>query len=416
MSQPLKRIQQYEDMGIGLFIHWGLYSQLSVGEWTEYIHERNQQKYEQLIDRFTASDFNADDIVAQAKRMGAKYIVLTTKHHEGFFLYDTHGLSDFDVMHSPAKRDLISEFVSACRKNGIKPFFYMATYDWHSPLYEHDFDAYLEYLRKSVEILAKNYGPVGGFWFDGNWNKKTANWKLDELYGTIRRYQPDAMIINNTGLKNRGKISNQEIDAVTYERHTPDLIYHGENDGKYVAGETSLTLNQHWGYATQDLDYKSPREVIENVAHARHVGANILVNIGLDGTGNIIPIQRSYMELLGKWTAMAHDALYKTRPDSERLSNGHPRDFVLTDSNNSYLFIQDLGVVGNENVVLGGEGSNLRSFVGFYDKITKISWLDNQQPIHFMQDSQRGTLTIDANGYSYGRDWVIRIAKVDLKK
>ena len=91
----------------------------------------------------------------------------------------------------------------------------MASYDWHHPDYEANFDNFLEYLRKSVEILCTNYGPIGGFWFDGNWNKKQANWKLDELYGTIRKYQPETIIINNTGLKNRGKISDPQIDAVT---------------------------------------------------------------------------------------------------------------------------------------------------------------------------------------------------------
>ncbi len=189
MQKIEPRIKQYEDMGLGLFIHWGLYSQLGVGEWTEFIHERPQAEYEQAIHTFTAADFNPKQIVHEAKKMGAKYIVLTTKHHEGFFLYDTHGLSDFDVMHSPAGRDLIKEFVDACNNEGIKPFFYMATYDWHNPLYKTDFNAYLEYLRKSVELLCTNYGTIGGLWFDGNWNKKDADWHLDELYGTIRRYQ-----------------------------------------------------------------------------------------------------------------------------------------------------------------------------------------------------------------------------------
>ena len=175
MSEPLARIKDYEDMGLGLFVHWGLYSQLSCGEWTELIHERPREEYERLAETFTAEDFDAADLVAAAKEMGAGYITLTTKHHEGFFLYDTCGLSTFDAPHSAAGRDLVREFVDACHAGGIKPFFYMATYDWHSPLYETDFDAYLEYLRASVEILCKNYGEVGGFWFDGNWNKKDAD-------------------------------------------------------------------------------------------------------------------------------------------------------------------------------------------------------------------------------------------------
>ncbi|MFD1418732.1 alpha-L-fucosidase [Companilactobacillus keshanensis] len=411
MNVPLKRIRDYEDLGLGLFIHWGLYSQLSQGEWTEFIHGINKEKYEKLANTFSAKDFDAEEIVQQAKSMGAKYIVLTSKHHEGFFLYDSQGLSDFDSVHSLAKRDLIKEFVDACHKYDIKPFLYMATYDWHNPLYEKDFNKYLEYLRKSVEILSKNYGSIGGFWFDGNWNKKDADWHLDDLYGTIRKYQPDAMIINNTGLKNRGKIINPEIDAVTYERGTPDSINHGEDGQKYVAGEISLTLNQHWGYAKSDINFKSPREVIETICHARDIGANILVNIGLTGTGKIPTISEEYMKFIGVWMDHNKQAIYKTRPTD--IESGYQmKDFALSDEKDLYLFIFDLKIVGNSNVVLGGEGVNPRSFTGINKQAKKISWLDNKEKLSFTQNNDM--LTIDATGFKYGTDLIVRVAKVEF--
>lgn len=412
MTTPLKRIKNYENLGLGLFIHWGLYSQLKVGEWTEFIHKQKKDKYEQLIYTFNASEFDATAIVHTAKTMGAKYIVLTTKHHEGFFLYDTKGLSSFDVMHSPANRDLIKEFVNACHKENIQPFFYMATYDWHTPLYTHNFDQYLHYLNDSVRLLCKNYGKIGGFWFDGNWNKKEANWRLDELYGTIREYQPDAIIINNTGLKNRGKISNSEVDVVTYERHTPDTINHGTDNEKYVAGEVSLTMNQHWGYAENDLNFKSPKEIIENIAHARQIGANILINIGLTGDGAIPAINQSYIDIISRWTKMAAPALYKAKPVVTIKANGQHQDFAIKSKDKLYLFIFNLKVAGNENVVLGGEGTNLRSFIGIHQQITQITWLDNNETLHFMQDTKQGTITINASGFEYGTNWIVRIAKV----
>lgn len=412
MQHVEKRISKYEDMGLGLFIHWGLYSQLGVGEWTEFIHNRDRSEYETLSKTFTASQFNPRQIVQEAKRMGAKYIVLTTKHHEGFFLYDTKGLSTFDAPHSAAKRDLIKEFVDACNEGGIKPFFYMATYDWHSPLYKNDFESYLEYLRQSVEILCTNYGKIGGLWFDGNWNKKEADWHLDELYGTIREHQPDAIIINNTGLKNMGKVINPEIDAVTYERHTPSSVNHGTN--KYVAGEISLTMNQHWGYANNDLSFKSPREIIENIAHSRQIGANILVNIGLTAEGSIPEMSAAYMHLLGQWTNMAAPAIYGVRPSAEVASSPDSRDFVVSDGKHQFMYIFDLKVVGNDNVVLGGEGINLRSFSGISAKIKSVTWLDNNEPVYFMQDKDKGVVTIDATGFTYGTDWVVRVARVDF--
>lgn len=413
MIEALPRIKNYEDLGIGLFIHWGLYSQLEVGEWTEYIHQRDQKKYEQLINTFSAQNFDADQIVSTAKKMGAKYIVLTTKHHEGFFLYDTQGLSSFDALHSPAKRDLVREFINACNKQGIKPFLYMATYDWHCDLYQNDFDKYLDYLLESVKLLCKNYGPIGGFWFDGDWNKKTANWKLDRLYGMIRQYQPDAIIVNNTGLKNRGKISNPEIDTVTYERKTPDQVNHGFG-GKYVAGEASITMNQHWGFAKNDINFKSTKEIIENIAHARGIGANILLNIGLTGSGKIPLMNQAIMEQIGKWIKMAQESLYDTRPQALWQANGNSKDIAVENKENVYLFIHDLKIVGNENVVLGGEGVNLRSFSGVFKKITQINWLDNEEAVSFVQDADKGILTLDTSGYTYGTDWCVRVARISF--
>ena len=114
---PAKYIADFERRGFGMFIHWGLYSQLAQGEWTMNLHHLSQTDYQKLFDQFTARDFDADKIVALAKKAGMKYITLTTRHHDGFSLYDTCGLTDYDVMHTPCGRDLEREFVEACRKN-----------------------------------------------------------------------------------------------------------------------------------------------------------------------------------------------------------------------------------------------------------------------------------------------------------
>ena len=120
---PLPRIAAFEKMGLGMFVHWGLYSQLGMGEWTYHIHNRDMKDYKKLAETFTAEDFDAEALVLTAKNAGCKYITLTTRHHEGFSLYDTCGLSNFDAPHSAAGRDLIREFVDACNKHGIVPFF-----------------------------------------------------------------------------------------------------------------------------------------------------------------------------------------------------------------------------------------------------------------------------------------------------
>ena len=144
------------------------------------------------------------------------------------------------------------------------------------------------------------------------------------------------------------------------------------------------------------------------------------MNIGPTAGGAIQPIQRNYLRLIGMWMRMAGTSVHTARPSATLVANGGIRDFALDDhdadgSDVSYLFVHDLAIVGNDNVTLGGEGSNLRSFTGATRPVAAISWLDNDQQVPFMQDVERGTLTVDANGFAYGTDWVIRVARVTYR-
>jgi Alpha-L-fucosidase len=255
---PSPRVARFERMAFGIFLHFGLYSQMEAGEWVENNRRIPRDEYLKLMNTFTAKDFSGRAFAKLAKRAGAKYITLTTRHHEGFSLYDTRGLSPLDVTHTPAKRDLIKDFVTGCRAEGILPMFYHTTLDWNDPRFDKDFPAYLQYLRDSIEILSTHYGPVGGFWFDGNWSKPKADWQEDKLYAVIRKHQPEAMIINNTGIGEMGKLGNPEIDSVTFERGRPAPLDR-RGHPKYVAAEMCHTLNYHWGTAAKDFNYLSPR-------------------------------------------------------------------------------------------------------------------------------------------------------------
>lgn len=275
VPKPEPRIAAFEKMAYGMFVHWGVSSQLGRGEWIKNIADIPDEEYDGLLDTFTAENFDADKIVSLAAKSGMKYVTLITRHHDGFSLYDAKGVSDYDALHTPAKRDFVREFVDACAKNGVAPFFYHTTLDWHNKDFNDDFDAYLKYLNASVEILCTRYGKIGGFWFDGNWSRPDADWKLDDLYGLIRKYQPEAMIINNTGIDARGEIIHPEIDAVTFEQGAPRLI---NRDGapKYVSSETCRTLNGHWGFAKNDFNYIGPAEVIKILCACRRAGSNLL--------------------------------------------------------------------------------------------------------------------------------------------
>ncbi|MEG1996424.1 MAG: alpha-L-fucosidase [Oscillospiraceae bacterium] len=163
VNKPEQRILDFQKMGFGLFMHWGIYAAKEIDCWEQFFQKTSSKDYEKNIESFTGEDFNAKEIVAMAKRAGMKYIVLTTRHHEGFSLYDTKGLCEFDSVHSPAKRDIVREFVDACHEQGISPFLYHTLVDWHQESYENNFNEYLVYLRKSIEILCTNYGEIGGF-------------------------------------------------------------------------------------------------------------------------------------------------------------------------------------------------------------------------------------------------------------
>ncbi|MBE5816396.1 MAG: alpha-L-fucosidase [Clostridiales bacterium] len=410
MLTPAPRIAQFEKMGFGMFIHWGLYSQLGVGEWTFHLHKRKMEDYKKLMDTFTAEDFDAEDIVLTAKNAGCKYITLTTRHHEGFSLYDTCGLNDFDAPHSPAKRDLVREFVDACNKHGIVPFFYHTTLDWYNKDFENDFDAYLEYLRKSVEILCTNYGKVGGLWFDGNWSKPDADWKLDELYGTIRKHQPEAMIINNTGLDARGCIGHPEIDSVTFEQGRPTPMDRSKMD-KYITAEMCYTMNDHWGIGHTDLNYKPPKELIECLCDCRKVGANYLLNVGPGPQGEIVPMQKAIMGLIGRWMEIFGEAIYEGKP-YETKSMG--KYFMLKGDKCLYIFCYSLSIAGDSNVTtLMGKYTGIYAFSGVKDKIKSIEWMDNGEDLSFTQNGE--DLMVNITPMPYGASYCVRVAKAIIE-
>ena len=413
MSYPIpeKRIAEFEKLGFGMFVHYGLYSQLGKGEWIMNKGPIAKDEYTKLFGTFTASEFDAKKIVSLAKRAGQKYIVLTARHHDGFSLYDTKGLCDYDAPHSPCKRDLAGEFVDACNCEGIKPFFYHTTLDWYQPAFENDFNSYLEYLRKSVEVLCTNYGKIGGLWFDGNWSKKDCDWKESELYATIRKHQPDAIIINNTGLSNKGKIGDPQLDSVTFEQGRPTPMDRS-NMTKYVAAEMCETLNDHWGYGTYDLNYKSVPHIIKNLCHCRKVGANYLLNIGPAGNGSIPKMQQCILELVGDWMQVNGQYIYDGKPCGV-LGDGD--NFGLDTGDSLALFAFNIAISGIGHVTAFNGTDGWHEFTGVTKKINAVKWADNNQPLEFKQQLDKEKLYVKFTGYDYGTNLVARIAKAEYK-
>lgn len=402
-------IKDFEQLGFGMFVHYGLYSQIGHGEWVFKYLKKGMSEYAKLAETFDCVGMH--EIVATAKLAGCKYICLTTRHHEGFSLYDPCGLSDFNALNSPAGRDLIAEFVEECRKVDIVPFFYHTTLDWHHPDFENNFDAYLDYLYQSVEILCTKYGKIGGLWFDGNWSKPNADWKEDKLYKMIHRLQPEAMVINNSGLHAQGKMGNPEIDSVTFERGMAQPLDR-TGQPKYMAGEMCETLCDHWGVA-DDINFKSVKTLIESLCNCRKVGANFLLNIGPNADGTVPTMQKGIMESIGRWMSTYGDAIYNGRP---YIAYNDKQEFVLKDINDektAYIFKFNVQSGGDVNVSLGFKEDGATTLERFDAKVESIKWMDNNEELAFTQNGD--TLQVNFTNFTYGQSLCVRVAKATLK-
>ena len=393
-------IKNFEKLGFGLFVHFGLYSLLGAGEWCLDLNpEVTPESYEKLTQKFVVKKTWAKELVATAKAAGCKYITITTRHHDGFSLYDTCGLNDYDAPHSACGRDLIREFVDACNAGGIVPFFYHTLLDWRDERYQKDFPAYLDYLIKSVEILCKNYGKIGGLWFDGMWNKPNEDWREDDLYATIRKYQPEAMIINNTGLNALGQVGHEELDSVTFERGAPCFV---DRSKKPIAGEMCQVLNDHWGYAKNDCNYKSLKELIENLVDCRKYGCNFLLNTGLRGNGGVNAMDGQILREIGKWVKVNAEFVYGANPCDKKAEGAE----MTRGEDCYYAIIKDVPKAGDPNVQRAGASWQVR----VDDEIEKAIWLDTGKEIPV----ENGGIAVEP--FLYGTSRCIRIAKVKLKK
>lgn len=410
---PEPRVERFERLAYGMFIHWGVYSQLGRGEWVMNREQIPVAEYTKLKDTFTAADFDGRAIARVAKDAGMKYVTLTTRHHDGFSLYDTRGLSDFDAPHSPAGRDLIAEFAEGCRAEGVVPFFYHTTLDWRWQSQSCDeaaFNEYLDYLHQSVEVLCTHYGPIGGLWFDGDWSRRTADWKHDRLYGTIRRLQPEAMIINNTGIGNEGKVSHPDVDSVTFEQSMPKALDR-RGHAKYIAGEMCQTMNSHWGIGANDFSFKSPANIIENLAGCRKVGANYLLNVGPTATGAIPDYETAALAVAGRWAEQNAIPVYEGKPTGIACQG---RDFVLAANGRLYWFVHDLRIAGHGQVTVSVGGAGPRAAQGIKHPIRQARWLDNGEELAFAQNPEAGVATVHFTGYPYGTNLVVRVAELEL--
>ncbi len=324
-AENLAAREWFQDAQFGMFIHWGVYSVLGNGEWVMHHKKMTIEAYEKLPPKFNPVKFDADAWVALAKRAGMKYITITSKHHDGFAMFDSM-VSDYDVVdHTPYKKDVLKMLADACKRQGIKLFFYHSHLDWHHPDYyprgrtgQHsgrsdagEWYKYLDYMDGQIKELCTNYGPIGGIWFDGWWDKRDADWRLGKTYKLIHDLQPQALIGNNHHV-----LPFPGEDFQMFEKDLPGKNTAGFNKEAKIGGlplETCDTVNRAWGYNKNDGSYKSTAELTHYLIRAAGHNANFLLNVGPKPDGTIQAEFVERLEGIGKWMAKNGETIYGTR-------------------------------------------------------------------------------------------------------
>ena len=307
-----------------MFIHWGVYSQLGQGEWVMQNRGIPVDSYEWLASNFNPSRFDARAWVSLAKRAGVRYITITSRHHDGFSMFATRATRYNIVDWTAFRRDPLKELADECARQGIKLFFYYSQLDWHHPDYwprggtghstgrpeSGDWTRYLDFMDQQLTELLTNYGPIGGIWFDGMWDKPDANWRLDRTYALIHRLQPAALIVPN---HHKAPLPGEDVQ--TFEQDLPGANTAGFNTTAIGALplETSLTMNESWGFNITDRKFKSTSQLVGYLVRAAGRDANLLLNIGPRPDGTIQPEAVAHLDSLGAWLRTYGTAIYGTR-------------------------------------------------------------------------------------------------------
>jgi alpha-L-fucosidase len=324
-AENLKNRQWLQDAKFGLFVHWGVYSVLGDGEWVMNNQRIDKKTYEKLPAFFNPVAYDPEEWVAIAKAAGMKYITITSKHHDGFAMFDSK-LTDWDIVdRSPYKKDVLKMLADACRKEGIKLFFYHSQLDWYQDNYyprgntgqtagrpdKGDWYKYLDFMDGQLSELLTNYGEIGGIWFDGFWDKKDADWRLDKTYSLIHSLQPACLIGSNHHL---APFPGEDFQM--FEKDLPGQKTTGFNPDQTIGAlplETCETMNNSWGFNLQDKNYKSTKSLIQYLVKAAGFNSNFLLNVGPMPNGKIQPEFVSTLKEMGVWLEKNGETIYGTR-------------------------------------------------------------------------------------------------------
>ncbi|WP_448138138.1 alpha-L-fucosidase [Sphingobacterium siyangense] len=336
-----QKMDWFEDAKLGIFIHWGIYSVDGISEsWSFFNNYINHDNYINQLNGFTAKDYKPKEWAKLIKEAGAKYTVITTKHHDGISMWNTKADKAITTLQdAAAKQDVITPFVKAIQEEGLHTGLYYSLPDWSHPYYDvftrnrkryelkgepTRWDNYVKYYQKQLTELSEQYKPEL-LWFDGDWEHSAEEWKAKETLNLLRKYNPN--IIINSRLNHHG-------DYDTPEQGIPVT----RPDAKFW--ELCYTMNDSWGYQPFDKKYKSPNMIIRTLVDCISMGGNLLLDIGPKADGTIPEEQLNILKQLGRWTHKHAAAIYGTRAGIP-FANYGGKSALSKDGKTLYLYVYE---------------------------------------------------------------------------
>tara|TARA_X000000368_G_scaffold373179_1_gene324015 strand:+ start:3757 stop:5082 length:1326 start_codon:yes stop_codon:yes gene_type:complete len=335
-KENLEAREWFQDARFGLFIHWGVYSVLGDGEWVMNNQNISIKEYEKLSTFFNPVYFNAEEWVLMAKNAGMKYITITSRHHDGFSMFDSKA-SDYNIVdRTPYGKDVLKMLAEACRKHDIKLFFYYSQLDWYRDDYfprgrtgtgiegrgEGNWNDYIDFMKAQLTELLTNYGEIGGIWFDGEWDQikwdgkrfgtKIMDFKLDEVYKLIHDLQPQALIGSNHHLAPNPGEDFQMFEKDLPGRSTKSFATKSEDIGNLPL-EVCETINGSWGFNLKDRKHKSKKDLVQYLVKAAGYDSNLLLNVGPMPNGRIQKEHIKSLKEVGNWVNVYGKTIYGTR-------------------------------------------------------------------------------------------------------
>ncbi len=424
-----QRMAWFRDARFGLFIHWGVYA-VPAGEWNgktnygEWFLEETKMpvsQYEKFAGQFNPVKFDAREWVRLAKDAGMKYIVITSKHHDGFGIYPSDQ-TDWCIKSTPFRRDPLKELADACRAAGIRLCFYHSIMDWHHPDWgtrrawndkatgSPDMDRYVAFMKAQLKELITRYGPLGILWFDGEWEKPWTHERGVDLYNYVRSLQPDIIINNRVGKGRSGMAGMDKGPERVGDYGTPEQEIPPTGFGPGVDWESCMTMNNHWGYNKHDQNWKSSTMLIRNLIDCASKGGNYLLNIGPTAEGVFPDACIERLEDIGKWMKVNSEAIYGTQASPfEKLAWGRCTQKQLAGAGAVTRFRQHAAWPFHDLSVESGAGQHRLYFLvydwpangklvipGLATQPVRAFLLDGRKPVAFTTGENTVTINVPA--------------------